>query len=446
MSEKASRQDIKTATGVSVAEALDGILAEFAPLPAVSVALARALGLVLAEEVYSDIDIPPFDNSSMDGYAVKSQDTAGADNDKPVRLKMQGYIRAGAALLEKDRVESGKAFRIMTGAPLPQGADAVIRFEDTSEGRKLDTMRLLPGDARAEPNTAGGDVLLFRSVKPGDSVRKAGEDVKAGELVLRPGIVIRPAEVGVLAAVGKSQVLVHRRPRVAVLATGDELVEPSVLPGPGQIRNTNNYAVAAQVEQWGAEAINLGVARDNREHLVAKLKEALALKPDLLVTSAGVSVGDHDIVKDVLLEMGSLSMWRVRVRPGKPLAFGRIGEKGVPFLGLPGNPVSSMVTMELFGRPAIMKMMGKARLHRPIIKAHLLEGLDNAGGREHYMRGIIEKEGDEYTARLTGEQGSGILTSMSRANALLIVDEKTSRMEAGEMVRALMLDWPEEVF
>ncbi|HYP18497.1 MAG TPA: gephyrin-like molybdotransferase Glp, partial [Chloroflexia bacterium] len=322
-----------TLTSLSVSEALENILSYFSPLPAVGVPLMEALGTVLAEEVRSDMDNPPFDNSSMDGYAVRAEDTVGAGDDSPVSLRVTGHMPAGAFPQPGDRVGPGTAFRIMTGAPVPPGADAVIRFEDTSEGRALDNARLLPQDARANAGELGEAVLLYRSVKPGDSVRRAGEDMREGDLVLGPGTIIRPAEIGLLASVGKALVVAHRRPRVVVLATGDELVEVDQTPGPGQIRNTNNYAIAAQLQSWGAMPINLGVARDSREHLEAKLHEALALEPDLIISSAGVSVGDHDFVKDVLLSMGEVHMWRVRVRPGKPLLFGRLGEREVPLLG-----------------------------------------------------------------------------------------------------------------
>jgi molybdopterin molybdotransferase len=430
-------------TSISVSEALQNILAEFAPLEAVAVPLTESLGLVLAEDVYSDIDIPPFDNSSMDGYALRAGDVEGASTDTPASLRVTGYLPAGAAPGPSHYVEQGSAFRIMTGAPVPPGADAIIPFEDTSEGRALRAANLQPGDSRATPILVGGEVLVYRRVGPGDYIRRAGEDVRQGQLVLSKGINIRPAEVGVLAAVGKSMVMVHRRPRVAILATGDELVDVDVVPGPGQIRNSNNYAVEAQVRSWGAESFNLGVARDDRDHLMLKLEEALDLQPDLLVTSAGVSVGDYDFVKDVLMSLGSITMWRVRLKPGKPLAFGRLrGRDGatVPFLGLPGNPVSSMVTMELFGRPAILKMLGKSRLQRPTVMARALEALDNGGGREHYIRGIVTEEDGEYVARTTGKQESNILTSMSRANAFLVVNEDTRRVEAGERVEAMLLD------
>jgi molybdopterin molybdotransferase len=433
-------------TSVSVQEALEGILAQFAPLEPVVVPLEDSLGLVLAEEVYTDIDLPPFDNSSMDGYAVQAADVAEATPESPARLRVTGYLPAGAAPGPSDRVEQGTAFRIMTGAPVPPGADAVVRFEDTSEGRALDDPHRQPGTARAEPVRVGSDVLIYRGVKQGDSVRRVGEDMAAGALVLTKGTTIRPSEIGVLAAVGKAQVRVHRRPRVAVLATGDELVDVTEKPGPGQIRNSNNYAVSAQIASWGALPFNLGVARDTLEHTTAKIKEALALEPDLLITSAGVSVGDYDVVKDVLLSLGTISMWQVRMKPGKPLAFGHLGERRVPFLGLPGNPVSSMVNMELFGRPAVMKMLGKSRLFRPTIEAHAGEMFENNTGREHYLRGVVSREEGVYIARSTGKQESNILTSMSRANALLIVGEETRLVKEGEAVQALMLDWPEEVF
>jgi molybdopterin molybdotransferase len=431
-------------SGVSVEQALEAILAEFRPLEAVEAPLAGALGLVLAEDVAADMDIPPFDNSSMDGYAVRAEDTAAASDESPAHLRVVGYLPAGGAPGPDDRVQSGTAFRIMTGAPIPPGANAVVRFEDTSEGRALDNPTLQPGESRARPSREGGDVEIYRGVRPGTSVRAAGGDIRRGEVVLRAGMTIRPAEIGVLASVGKALVRVHRRPKVVVLATGDELVGVAERPGPGQIRNTNSYAVTAQLRSWGAEAYDLGVARDNREHLTTKLREALALEPDLLVTSAGVSVGDYDIVKEVLMSMGTINMWRVRVKPGKPLAFGRIGERGVPFLGLPGNPVSSMVTMELFGRPAVLKMLGMKRLLRPEVTVRLAEAVESAPGRRNYIRAVVWREGDEYVARTTGAQGSEILTSMAKANAFLVVDEDTARLEAGERARAMLLDWPED--
>jgi molybdopterin molybdotransferase len=438
--QKTNPIDKPALSGVTVNEALAAILAGFEPLPKIEVDLADALGMVLAGDVTSDMDIPPFDNSSMDGYAVRAADTTSATDDQPVSLRITGYLPAGGAPAPEDRVEQGTAYRIMTGAPIPPGADAVVRFEDTGEGRPLDAPALQPGDSHASPAQIGGQVLIYKGVGAGVNVRRAGGDTHKGDTVLTAGTTIRAAEVGVLASVGMERVPVHRRPRVAVLATGDELVGVGEKPGPGQIRNTNSYAVAAQLRSWGAEAFDLGVAGDNRESLVAKLDEALALKPDLLVTSAGVSVGDYDIVKQLLMERGTINMWRVRIKPGKPLAFGRLNESGVPFLGLPGNPVSSMVTMELFGRPAVLKMLGKQDLHRPVVIARAVDRIESSPGRENYIRGIVNYEGGEYRARTTGAQGSEILTSMSKANALLVVDENIPAIEAGGMVRAMLLD------
>jgi molybdopterin molybdotransferase len=438
--QKTNPTDKPALSGVTVNEALAAILAGFEPLPKIEVDLADALGMVLAGDVTSDMHIPPFDNSSMDGYAVRAADTASATDAQPISLRITGYLPAGGAPAPGDRVEQGTAFRIMTGAPIPPGADAVVRFEDTSEGRPLDAPALQPGNSHASPAQIGGQVLIYKGVGDGVNVRRAGGDTHKGHIVLTAGTTIRAAEIGVLASVGSARVLVHRRPRVAVLATGDELVGVGEKPGPGQIRNTNSYAVAAQLRSWGAEAFDLGVARDNRESLVAKLDEALALKPDLLVTSAGVSVGAYDIVKQILMERGTINMWRVRIKPGKPLAFGRLNESGVPFLGLPGNPVSSMVTMELFGRPAVLKMLGKQDLQRPVVIARAAERIESSPGRENYIRGIVSYESGEYKARTTGAQGSEILTSMSKANALLVVDENTRIIEVGDTVRAMLLD------
>jgi molybdopterin molybdotransferase len=430
----------RSLSGVTVQEALEAILASFAPLETVEVALPEALGLVLAEDVAADMNIPPFDNSSMDGYAVRAADVAGASDERPARLRVIGYLPAGGAPRDDERVEAETAFRIMTGAPVPPGADAIVRFEDTSEGRPLDAPQLQPEHSRASAVQVGGEVAIYREVSEGTNVRRAGGDIREGEVVLQTGDLIGPATIGVLASLGRATVKVHRRPRVAVLATGDELVGVDERPGPGQIRNTNSYAVAAQLRSWGAEAFDLGIARDNRESLVSKLEEAFALEPDLLVTSAGVSVGDYDIVKQVLMELGTINMWRVRIKPGKPLAFGRVGERGVPFLGLPGNPVSSMVTMELFGRPAVMKMLGRKNLSRPVVMARAGERIESSPGRENYIRVVLSRQGDEYVARTTGAQGSEILTSMARANALAVVGEDVRFVEVGERIKAMLLD------
>ncbi len=435
---------------ITVGEALAYILSHFAPLPPEPTPLADADGRVLAEDVTSDSDIPPFANSAMDGYAVRAVDTQGAARATPRTLRVIGNVAAG--YVAGATVGPGEALRIMTGAPLPDGADAVIRFEETSEGDALHAGAAHAGNRPPEGakaawrDVAGAtEVQLYAGVQTWDNVRHAGEDVRRGQVVLARGTVIRPFEVALLAAVGHPQVLTHRRPRVAILSTGDELVDVDQPVGPGQIRNSNSYGLAAQVRAAGGVPILLGIARDNLAELTARVEEGLAQAPDLFVTSAGVSVGDYDIVKDVLDREGTMHFWQVRMKPGKPLAFGVV--RGVPLLGLPGNPVSSLVSMEQFGRPAILKMLGRPHLARPVVTVRALEAIPNKSGREHYIRAMVTRNGDgEYEARSTGEQGSGILTSLTQANAMLIVEETRTLVQPGETVRAIMLDWPEQVF
>jgi molybdopterin molybdotransferase len=306
----------------------------------------------------------------------------------------------------------------MTGAPIPGGADAVVPFEDTE--RKGDVVRILKG------------------VGPGDNVRRAGEDVKKGTLVLRKGCRIRPQEVGMLATVGHAVVQVTRRPRVAILATGDEVVEIDAPLAPGKIRNSNTYSNAAQVLAAGGVPVLLGIARDKAEELTSRIRAGLAQKVDLFLTSGGVSVGDFDVVKQVLAAEGEMTFWRVRMKPGKPLAFGRIG--GVPLLGLPGNPVSAMVSFELFARAAILKMLGQLDPERPSIEATLVDGMKRKDGRRHFVRvKVVEKNGG-YEATMTGEQGSGILSSMVEANGLAIIPEDWPSAPPGSRVRVMLLD------
>jgi molybdopterin molybdotransferase len=390
--------------------------------------LEEALDQVLAEDVISPVTIPPLDNTAMDGYAVRAADTAGASARAPVRLRVAGEVAAG--YLFQGRLEPGTAVRIMTGAPIPDGADAVVPFEETDEQ---------PGRSFGSFAKSTHGVGVFKEAKPGANVRRAGEDVREGDLVLRAGTELRAAQIGVLASIGRARVRVFRRPTVAVLSTGDELLAPGEKPQPARIYDSNAYAVAALVAEAGGVPRRLGIARDTVEDLTAKVRAGL--DADLLITSAGVSRGDYDVVKDVLLREGEVGFWTVRMKPGKPLAFGtfRHGERVVPHIGLPGNPVSSMVTFELFARPAIFKMMGRSGWERPTLRVTLDEPVYNTDGRRFLARAIVRRQGAGYRAALTGPQGSGILTSMALANALVVCPEDVPALQAGDEANAIIL-------
>jgi len=322
----------------------------------------------------------------------------------------------------------------MTGAPIPKGADSVVRFEDTDD---------------AQRKGSSTEIGILVEVEPGRDVRRAGEDIAKGSLVLSQGVIIRPSEVGVLASLRCSGVRVIRRPRVAILATGDELVDIEQPLPAGKIYNSNTYSVAALVQRYGGIPKLLGIALDSEDAVVAGFRQGL--DADILITTGGVSLGDYDVVKDALTKQGKIDFWKVRVKPGKPLAFGMIrgrdqagGVTNIPFLGLPGNPVSAMVTFELFVRPAILKMMGKENLTKPTIEAVIEEPIVNTDGRRIFTRAVVEKRGGQYFARLTGPQGSGILTSMTLANGLVIVPEDKPEVKKGDIVQVMMLDWNEE--
>ena len=395
--------------------------------------LLEALGQVLAEDATARHDIPPLDNSAMDGYAVQAASVAGASESSPVTLKVVGAVAAGQ--LPSDTVEPGTTVRIMTGAPIPHGADSVVPFEETDE---------------IERRASGGSldkIGVTVAVRLGSDIRPAGQDVRRGDTVLAKETTLRPAEIGVLASLGLENVTVVRRPVVAILATGDELLEAGDDYSEGKIYDSNSYSVAAGVLRYGGIPKLLGIARDNLDSMNAKLKEGL--DSDMLITSAGVSKGDYDMVKDVLAQHGKIDFWSVRMRPAKPLAFGvlRTDEGGeVPHLGLPGNPVSAMVAFEQFARPAIHKMMGKSVVRKPRITAVLDEPIYNTDGRRVYARAIISKRNGAYHARLTGNQSSNLLTSMASANGLAVCPEDLPMKKAGEVVEVLMLDWSEDVF
>ena len=395
------------------------------------------LGQVLAEDISSSIDVPPLDNAAMDGYAVQSKDTRNASKESPRFLSVIGMVAAGS--ISECEVKPGTAIRIMTGAPIPKGADSVVRFEDTDElWRRESSISQLPTE-----------IGILCEAEAGLNIRRAGEDITRGSIVLSKGVVIRPSEVGVLASLGHSKVMVIRRPVVAILATGDELVALNQPLPPGKIYDSNTYSVAALVLRYGGVPRILGIALDSEDSLVAKLRQGL--EADMLITTGGVSAGDYDVVKDILAKEGEIAFWTVRMKPGKPLAFGTIrgGSKvgivrNIPHLGLPGNPVSSMVTFELFVRPAILKMMGKKNLAKPTIEAVLEDSVVNSDGRRILARAVVKERDGRYFARLTGPQGSGILTSMSLANGLVIIPEDKAKVEAGDVVQVMMLDWSEE--
>ena len=415
---------------ISVEDALSQILEHVRPLEPEPVPILEAPGRVLVEEIVSDIQIPPFDNSAMDGYAVRSADVAAATPQVPVRLDVVGSVAAG--YVAGARVGPGTAVRIMTGAPLPQGADAVVPYEDTDDFDRPKEDRL---------QRPASQIEVRQPVRPRDHVRPAGEDIRHGERVLAPGRVLRPQEIGVLASLGHAAVLVHRRPRVAILATGDELLEIHEPLAPGKIRNSNEYTNAALVRRTGGVPLRLGIARDAREDLVNKIRAGLDQGADLFLTSGGVSVGDYDVVKDVLGSEGRMQFWQVNMKPGKPLAFGLL-PGSVPLIGLPGNPVSAMVSFEQFARPAILKMLGHTDLAKPTVQAVVDEDVKNSG-RRGFIRVIVTRGEEGYHARTTGEQGSGVLTSMSKANGLAIVPEGTYHVPAGTELTVQMLDWPE---
>ncbi len=400
---------------ISVDEALNRILTRIPVLGLEKVNIISSLGRVIGEDIVASRDIPPLDNSAMDGYAVRSGDIKRASRDNPISLTVIEDLPAGA--LPKGTVDAGQAIRIMTGAPIPEGADAVVMVEDTER--------------------AGNEVSVFQGVSPGENIRRAGEDVKKGDRVVPKGSVIRAAEVGMLASVGRASIYVHQRPVVAILCTGDELVDVDEEIADHKIVSSNSYTLSAQALECGALPLQLGIAKDKPDEIEAKLRQSL--RADVILSSAGVSVGDYDLVKDVLGGIGfQLEFWGVAMRPGQPLVFGTIA--GKPTFGLPGNPVSSMVSFEQFVRPTLLKMMGHKNLFRPIVEAVLKEEIRKKAGRRHFMRAKVSFEEGRYMVTTTGPQGSGILDSMVEANALLIVPEETTDIKAGEKVRVQILD------
>jgi molybdopterin molybdotransferase len=396
---------------LSIEQAQEVILSYVHPLETESMPILGALGRTVAEDIYADYDIPPLSNSAMDGYAIRAADVTKV----PATLRIIHDLAAGYTT--DKLVEPGTAIRIMTGAPVPAGADTVIPFEETERQDEW--------------------VKVLRAIGVDQNIRHAGEDVRTGQRVLEQGSEIRAQEVGMLAALGLPEVLTHRPPRVGILATGDEVVEIDAPLTPGKIRNTNSYSNAAQVLRYGGVPVLLGIGRDDVDEITSRIRSGLEQGIDLLLTSGGISVGDFDMVKEVLSTEGEMSFWRVGMRPGKPFAFGQI--QGVPLLGLPGNPVSAMVSFEMFARPAILKMLGHKNLAKTTVPAILLDDAKGRKGFRYLLRASLEQQDGQTYARLTGEQGSGILLSMVKAQGLVIVPEDRDGLEAGETAQVMLL-------
>lgn len=410
---------------ISVNEALQQLLASFHPLESELIPLSEAAGRILAEGVESGIDLPLFTNSSMDGFAVRSSDVSNASQDHPVALFVVEDIPAGKS--PSVRLAENQTSRIMTGAPIPDGADAVIPVEDTDQY-----------DQKSRSNfELPSKIKVNRAVDSGDYIRLQGEDVKQNEVVLHSNSPLKPQELGILAMLGKSRVSVYRSPKISILSTGDELIPVGEPLKSGQIHDSNAYTLSALITRDYGNPEYLGIVPDNEDSVRKFLETAVANSADLILSSAGVSVGVFDYVRTVVENDGELTFWRVNMRPGKPVAFGSF--QGVPFIGLPGNPVSAFVGYEVFVRPAILKFSGITEVPRYRIRARLMDGI-KSDGRESYLRGIIKYDNGEWLAQLTGHQGSGNLLSLVQANALLIIPPGVKSLAPGAEVDAWLLD------
>ena len=407
---------------ISVEHALERILRDLLPLPSEPVPLRDALGRVLAETVRAPFDLPPFANSAMDGFAVLAADTLSAAQGHPVRLQIIGDIPAGAQSLPE--LKSGQAARITTGAPIPPGGDAVVPVEHTSEAGDMSGTQL------------GALIDIFEPAAVGAFVRKPGTDVPSGSLAVPAATRLRASELGLLAGLGVETPLVHRQPLAGVLSTGSELVGSNQPIVPGHVRDANGPALAAAVQAAGGRVLPLGIAPDDPLAVASALDHAVGQGVDLLVTSAGVSVGARDYVRMALEQNGTLEFWKVNMRPGKPLAWGHF--RDVPFFGLPGNPVSAQVGFELFVRPALRRLSGCSTVFGGRLPVRMLQPVDS-DGRESYLRAQVHREGNGFVAELTGEQGSGLSSSMVRANALVILPAGVLRADTGDMLEALPL-------
>tara|TARA_A100001037_G_C15154335_1_gene643112 strand:+ start:25940 stop:27232 length:1293 start_codon:yes stop_codon:yes gene_type:complete len=416
---------------LSVEDALTSILQHFQKLPTTNKPILETLGYTLATDIYSSINLPPTPNSGMDGYAVIANDVAGYTESNPITLKVIGTVPAGS--VPTITVSHGTAVRIMTGASIPYGATAVVPFEETDEVSRLSN------------NVSLEEISINTKIPEGANIRAAAEDVKIGDLILESNISIRQQEIAVLASLGLSHAEVIRKPVVGVISTGDELTELGQNLGHSKIYDSNSYGLCAAIQASGGIAKRIGIAEDTLEDLEKAINACYDC--DLILTSAGVSKGDYDFVKEVLTKNGEMNFWSVRMRPAKPLAFGIINIKGttIPLIGLPGNPVSALVAFEMFGRPSILKMRGKQKLNRTIVSGTLNGTIHNFDGRRVYARVVVSESNSGFIATPTGPQGSNILTSMSKSNGLAICPENETSKQNGDTVKIIMTDWNEEV-
>ena len=407
----------------SVAEHLADVLESIHPLPAFAQHLLDASGHHLAEDVHSPRDIPLFDNSAMDGYAVRLDDVLTASEWRPAVLTIAQELPAGAD--KTVELEPGTCARIMTGAPVPPGAEAVVPLEWT--------------DGAAE-----GEVRITQAPEPGQHIRRQGDDVRADQVLLTAGTLLGPRQIGLLAGAGIELAVVHPRPRVVVISTGSELVEPGTEPGPGQIPDANGFILSAAARAAGATVYRVGVVPDDGAALMETIEDQL-IRADLVITSGGVSVGAYDVVKEVLSELGTVKFESVAMQPGKPQGFGTIGEDKIPIFTLPGNPVSAYVSFELFVRPVLRKLLGYEKLHRETIELICMETFDSPQGRAQFIRGRIDPqtEGRSYTVSPVGGHGSHLLGGLAQADCLICVPAEQNRVSAGEMVKVMLLEQPD---
>lgn len=410
---------------ITVKEALRIILDSIKPAANERVRLLDSLDRIITLDIRAKCDLPPFNNSAMDGYAVKAKDTRGASKNCPKIFKVIEDVPAG--YIAKKSVRDNEAIRIMTGALLPQGADSVVMVEDTKK-------------VPAGKKNAQELIEVFKEAETGENVRKSGEDVKRGKKVLSKGCLLRPQEVGMLAALGIDRVKAAKKPRVGILATGDELIGINEKLRRGKIRDSNSFILNGQITGCGAIPIDLGIAKDTRPKIKSKIEAGLKKNLDMLLVSGGISVGDYDFVKEVLLGLGmKLRFWKIAMRPGKPLAFGII--KGVPVFCLPGNPVSSTIAFEEFVRPSILKMQGAKDLFRPVVRATLTEDLQKKREFTYFIRVKLNNIDGKLYASLTGPQGSGIISSLILADGIIAAPEGIEVLKKGQDVRVQVLRW-----